>query len=169
MRKSENQDWVVLQTRVRHEKKVQALLVRSQVEAYLPLISRKKQWSDRIKVVEEPLFSGYLFVKQNELNRFQILNTPGAVRFVCFDGQDATISTKQMEAIQLLTSLEEDAEVVDIDFIPGEEVLISSGPFKGIVAKLVSSKGKEKLLLEVQAIGKGVMLEIGKTKIMKTN
>ena len=49
----------------------------------------------------------------------------------------------------------------------GEEVLISFGLFKGINAKLVSYKGKDKILLEVKAIGKGVLLEIGKTKIEK--
>lgn len=167
IRKSENRDWFVLQTRARHEKKVHSLLTRLDIEAYLPLVTRKKQWSDRVKLVEEPLFSGYLFVKYNEINRYQILNTPGVVRFVCFDGQYATVDSTQIKTIKAISNLEKETEVVDLELTPGEEVLITSGPFKGIYAKLVTCKGKGKILLEVEAIGKGVLLEIGKTKIEK--
>ncbi len=167
MFKQKNKDWFVIQTRGRHEKKVYSLLVRSGIEAYLPLLTRKKRWSDRIKLVEEPLFSGYLFVQYNEKNRYQILNTPGVVRFVSFESQYAIVSSRQMETIKALSNLKDETEVIDLSFVPGEEVLISSGPFKGVEAKLITFKGKDKLLLEVEAIGKGVLLEIGKTKIEK--
>lgn len=163
----ENSNWFVLQSRSRHEKKVFDYLTRQDIEVYLPLHTVKKQWSDRIKLVEEPLFSGYLFVKCNELNRYAILNTPGAVRFVSFEGKYATIQQKQLDVIKTIAALEVKPEVVDISFIPGEEVFIANGPFKGIYAKLVDYKGKGKLLLEVEAIGKGVLLEIGSTKVEK--
>ena len=163
--KTGNNDWYVLQTRSRYEKKVVNLLTRTNIEVYLPLIPRTKQWSDRIKLVEEPLFSGYVFVKYDESNRYQILNTPGVVRFVSFDGEYATIRPAQMEIIKSIPSVEQEAEVIDLSILPGEQVLISNGPFKGICAKLIQMKGKEKILLEVEAIGKGVLLEIGKTKI----
>ena len=167
MIRKENKDWYVLQTRSRHEKKTHALLTRFNIESYLPLVSRKKKWSDRIKIVEEPIFSGYMFVRFQEINRYQILNTPGVVRFVSFNGEYATIDSKEIDAIKALSAFETEKLVVDSTFFPGEEVLISFGLFKGINAKLVSYKGKDKILLEVKAIGKGVLLEIGKTKIEK--
>lgn len=164
----ENSIWYILQTRSRHEKKVANYLNRQEIESYLPLHTVKKQWSDRIKLVEEPLFSSYLFVKCDELNRYTILNTPGAVRFVSFEGKNATIQQKQLDLIKTIAALEVKPEVVDLSFVPGEEVFIANGPFKGIYAKLVDYKGKGKLLLEVEAIGKGVLLEIGSTKVTKT-
>ena len=167
IQKLQNNSWLVLQTRSRHEKKVLALLTRLDIEVFLPLHVCEKQWSDRIKLVEEPLFPGYLFVKYDEVYQFQVLNTPGSVRFVSFEGNYATIQEKQIEAIKAIVSLGENPEVVDLTFDRGEEVFISNGPFKGIYAKLVDYKGKGKLLLEVEAIGKGVLLEIGKTKIEK--
>ena len=60
-------------------------------------------------------------------------------------------------------------DVVDIDLYNGQEVLISSGPFKGLEAKIVHHNGKGKLLLSVESIGQGVLLEIGRTKIEKKN
>jgi transcriptional antiterminator RfaH len=167
MQKENGNNWFVLQSRSRHEKKVLAFLTAQEIEAYLPLHTVKKKWSDRIKLVEEPLFPGYLFVKYDEINRYKILNTPGAVRFVSFEGKYASIPEKQIAAIKIIAAKEEETEVIDLSFIVGEEVFISDGPFKGLYAKLVDYKGKSKFVLEVEAIGKGVLLEIGTTKVTK--
>lgn len=168
MQEEKSDNWFVLQTRSRHEKKVIAFLLSQEIEAYLPLHTVKKKWSDRIKLVEEPMFPGYLFVKYDEINRYKILNTPGAVRFVSFEGKYATIREKQIAAIRLIAAQKIETEVIDLSFTIGEEVYISDGPFKGLYAKLVDCKGKGKLLLEVEAIGKGVLLEIGTNKVEKT-
>ena len=49
-------------TRPRWEKKIASLLDSRGIENYLPLNKILKQWSDRKKIVQEPLFKGYIFV-----------------------------------------------------------------------------------------------------------
>lgn len=158
-------NWYVLQTRSRFEKKCYELLLASGISVFLPLQTVKKAWSDRIKKVESPLFPGYIFVQFSENERYKILNTNGISRFVSFGGQYAKVHPKQMEAIEKMLSCENTVEVIDLDLVPGQEVMISSGPFKGHFAKLVHHNGKGKLLLAIESIGKGVLLEIGRTRV----
>jgi transcriptional antiterminator RfaH len=161
--------WYIIQTRSRFEKKCTDCLTKNGIFVYLPLQKKMSVWSDRIKEIETPLFSGYLFVQFSENERYQILNIPGVVRFVSFGGKYATINTKQMSAIQQAISSNLELEVVDIVFEPGEEVLITSGPFKDNYAHLVRHNGKGKLLLTIDSIGKGILLEVGRTQVEAKN
>lgn len=161
----DKKNWYVLQTRSRFEKKCHDLLSASGISVFLPLQTVSKTWSDRIKKVEVPLFPGYLFVQYDEADRYKILNTNGVSRFVSFGGKYATLHPSQMKAIEQALKAESTIEVVDIDLAPGQEVLVTSGPFKGHYARLVHHNGKGKLLLAVESIGKGVLLEIGRTRV----
>lgn len=157
--------WYVLRIRSRFEKKTFDTLSNMGISAYLPIKKSKKQWSDRLKVVEEPLFPGYLFVQYHEKDRYAILNSPGVVQFVSFGGNYATMRSTHIEVIKTMLLNENTVEVVDMELYPGQKVRITSGPFSGIEAVLVHYNGKGKMMLEVAAIGKGVLLEIGRTKI----
>lgn len=165
----EERPWYVIQTRSRFEKKCTDFLTKNGVSVYLPLQKKRSIWSDRIKEVEIPLFPGYLFVQFSENERYSILNTPGIVRFVSFGGKYATVKTKQIEAVQKAITSDLELEVVNIFFEPGQEVLITSGPFKDNCARLVRHNGKGKLLLTLDVIGKGILLEIGRTQVEAKN
>jgi transcription antitermination factor NusG len=159
--------WYVIRVKSRFEKKSYESLIKSGIECYLPLQKQKRTWSDRIKEVEVPLFNGYLFVKSNEKVRFQILNTQGVVNFINFSGVYATVRQSEIDMIEKLLRNESCIEVVDSELMPGQEVLITSGPFKNTSARLVHHNGKGRLLLEVESIGKGVLLEIKQAWIEK--
>jgi transcription antitermination factor NusG len=161
--------WYIIQTRSRFEKKCFNLLSLQGISVFLPTQKVKRQWSDRIKVIEIPLFSGYIFIQFKEKDRYTILNTSGIVRFVSFCGVYASLNEKQIDTIRKLEKLETSIVVVDIDLFNGQQVLITSGPFKGLAAKIVHHNGKGKLLLAVESIGQGVLLEIGRTKIENKN
>ncbi len=79
------------------------------------------------------------------------------------------MNDKQIDALSKIENLENAVEVIDLELLQGQNVLVASGPFKGIEAKIVRHNGKGKLLLSVEMIGKGVLLEIGRTKIEQTN
>lgn len=157
--------WRVLQTRSRSEKKVAERLERLGVAYYLPLQKRKKQWSDRVKIVEEPLFSGYIFVQFTESLRYPMLNIDGIVRLISFGGNYAEVPQTQIDALQKLSYLENDVVVVDGGLQAGQLVKITSGPFKNLEGTLVRHNGKGTLVIEIAAIGKGIMLELGRTKV----
>lgn len=161
----EERPWYVIQTRSRFEKKCTDFLTKNGVSVYLPLQKKRSVWSDRIKEIETPLFPGYIFVQFSENKRYPILNTPGVVRFVSFGGKYAAINSKQIEAVKKAIISDLELEVVNIVFEPGQEVIITSGPFKDNYARLVRHNGKGKLLLSLDSIGKGILLEIGRTQV----
>jgi transcription antitermination factor NusG len=101
-----NQKWYVLQTRSRFEKKCFEQLSLLGISVFLPMQKIKRKWSDRIKEIETPLFSGYLFIQFDEKDRYKILNTNGIVRFVSFSGIYATLSENQIETIRKIEKSE---------------------------------------------------------------
>jgi transcription antitermination factor NusG len=158
--------WRVVQTRSRSEKKTAAFLEAMGVKSYLPLRKQKKQWSDRIKVVEEPLFPGYLFAQFAEVQRYPLLNMPGVVRIVSFGGEYASVPGAQIDALQNLSYLDNEIVVINSGLVSGQEVFIASGPFRNLSGRLVRHNGKGKLLIEFVAIGQGVLIELDRTRII---
>lgn len=145
--------WYPIYTRSRAEKKTQIALENKNIATYLPLIKVEKQWSDRKKVVEEPLLKSYLFVYISSREYAEVLMTYGVSRFIFFSGIIASIPAKQLEDLKLLLANSSDLEVHKLAISPGEKVLIKAGPFKGILAELVSLKHNQKIVLRLQNLG----------------
>lgn len=145
--------WYPIYTRSRAEKKTFEELTRKNIIAYLPLKKGVKQWSDRKKIVEEPLLKSYLFVFISAKEHAEVLMTYGVSRFIYFSGKIATITEKQIEDLKLLLANANDLEVIEHDISPGEKVLIKAGPFQGIIAELVSLKNKRSIVLRLQNLG----------------
>ena len=152
--------WHVLYTRPRHEKRLNEFLTVRNIKTYLPLYKTVKQWSDRKKKVEEPLFKSYLFVKADETNYFTILNAPGAVKFVHFGNELATISDKEVAMIEQLLNYPQQVEVEDFSVVAGDKIKIASGPFKNIEGTLVSIRGKNRLIIQIEQLGKNLLIDI---------
>jgi transcriptional antiterminator RfaH len=162
---NDNKTWFLVQTNSRCEKKCLEGLKKLDIEAYLPLHKVKRQWSDRVKTIEEPLFKGYIFVNIESRNRFSIFKVQNIFRYVQFNSEFATISQKEIDAIKKALENDKILEIVEINFEIGQEVLVTSGPFSGVHARLIDTSKRGKLILEVKSIGKGVVLELGKSKV----
>ncbi len=162
----ETDNWFVLRTKSRYEKKLATSFLKKGIDHFLPLKVEQKKWSDRIKTVESPLFPGFIFVQMTESTRFQILNTPGAVQFLYHDKKYAQLTRRDIEMINIALDNRQELEVVSSESIVGQQVKINSGPFKGFEAKIIQDNGKGKLVLEVSSIGQGVIVEIGNAKIV---
>src|SRR5437870_7911065 len=103
--------WYAIYTRPRWEKKVNGLLIQKGIESYCPLNKVRRKWSDRIKVVEEPLFKSYVFVKTDEGTRTQVRMTAGVINFVYWDGKPAIIKEKEIATIKRFLDEHENVEV----------------------------------------------------------
>lgn len=145
--------WYPIYTRSRAEKKVQLALEKKNIISYLPLIKVEKQWSDRRKVVYEPLLKSYLFVYISLTEYADILHTPGFSRFIYFSGEITTIPEKQIDDLKLLLASGADLEVTTSPVEPGDKVIIKAGPLQGILAELVSLKKNKKIVLKLQNLG----------------
>ena len=97
---NDSKKWFAIYVKSRNEKKVFKQLEDMGIESFLPLITRVKQWSDRKKKVEEPLFRSYIFVKISLKDYYTVLNIPGVVKFVCFEKNPVPVPENQIVAIK---------------------------------------------------------------------
>jgi transcriptional antiterminator RfaH len=162
-------NWFAVYTNPRAEKRAYAELLSKGIEAYLPLLRTLKQWSDRKKWVEEPLFRSYIFVNIPQSSYFEVLNTPGIMRYVTFEGKAVPIPPRQIDAIRyyLADNLQpEDRENSELaDLVPGITVEIIRGPLHGLNGQLVEIKGKQKVRIEIEALGQSVFVTIPKAQL----
>jgi transcriptional antiterminator RfaH len=158
--------WYLLYTKPRAEKKVALELQQMGYEVFLPLQKVLRQWSDRKKWVEEPLFNSYLFILIDYNNSYQfILNTPGIVSFVKFNNLPAKIYEREIDFLRDsldcgkksdYLQLYNDSNKLEI----GSEVEILFGALKGYKAKLVSFHGHQKILIELLSIKRQVLISM---------
>ncbi|MEN9685553.1 MAG: hypothetical protein RLZZ28_1339, partial [Bacteroidota bacterium] len=92
--------WYALYTKPRWEKKIYSVLVRKGLESWCPLQKIERQWSDRKKIVEEPLFKSYVFVHIDAAEKTKVLTTDGVLNFVYYLGKPAVIKTEEIELIK---------------------------------------------------------------------
>jgi transcription antitermination factor NusG len=153
------QSWYALYTRPRHEKQVFEELSSREVEAFLPTYKIRRRWSDRYKIVEEPLFKNYVFVSMT-LDRYQDTLRPyGAVSYIAFDGQPARIPEFEIAAIRRLVESE-------IPYNPhpylkvGRKVRVKFGPLEGCEGILMRKKGLTRLVISVHMLQQSVVAEV---------
>ena len=133
--------WYTLYTKPRFEKSVKKVLELNGVECYLPLHRTPRVWSDRVKLVDMPLFSSYIFVKCKESEIRSFVRTKGVVRVVFYNGKPAVIREQEIEAMKLF--IEAAAGKV---LCPGDEVEILAGSLKNKSGKIVKVKKKYLIL-----------------------
>jgi transcription antitermination factor NusG len=143
-----NTCWFAVYTKPRWEKKVADLLEARGIEIYYPLNKVTKQWSDRKKIVLEPLFKSYVFVKVREEKKWDLLNIDGIVTYVYWLGKPAKI--KESEIITIRKFLKEFtiAEVVDGRLEVNCRVKVREGilmDYHGILLQIRGNKASVKI------------------------
>jgi len=154
-------EWYALYTRSRFEKKMLKELTERRIEVFLPMREILSRWKDRKKRIWIPLFPGYLFVNHVNTpeNRYRILNIPGAVRFVGFEGHADPIPEAQIQYIRRF--LESSMTIDPYPYMQvGTRVEVIVGPLKGIQGILVEKRGKFRFVLQVDLIRQAVSVEI---------
>ena len=153
--------WYAVYTRSRAEKKLQTLLIQKNVECFLPLKKILRQRSDRKKWVQLPLLPSYIFVRVTEKERHMVLNTPGAVCYVSFEGKPVTIPEQQISYLHhFINNKAKDVEVHDGDFARGDLIEVKAGPLKGVKGEVAQIRGNQRLLLRFEALRFCVHVEI---------
>lgn len=161
--------WFPVYTKSRTEKKVYDELTKKGITCYLPLKKVLKQWSDRKKIIEEPLIKSYLFVKINIKDQSIVLMTKGVVNFIYFSGKAAFIPQQQIDGLKMLLATDQELEMLDFEINPGTKVLIKAGPLKGMTAETVKYKGKKHIILRLDNIGVAFELKVATAFIEPLN
>lgn len=153
--------WFAIQTRPRHEKKVDAQLQGKGIESYLPLWSEMHRWSDRQRLVHQPLFSSYVFVRiaDSPQERSSVLSTSGVCWFVGNRGMGLPIPSKQIQDIQ--TILSSAVPFTPFPFVRiGQRVRIRGGCLDGIEGILVSKDSEQSVVVSVELVRRSLAVRL---------
>jgi transcription antitermination factor NusG len=138
-------------------------------KAYLPLVTQMKQWSDRKKKVEEPLFKSYVFVFSNDKEYIPILNLYGVIKFVCFEKQAVIVPENQILAIKKFVSEYERGDEFKMlnneELKVGQMVRIINGPLKGLTGRLETIRNKRHLIVYIDVVGQTIPVHIPRAKV----
>ena len=161
--------WHALYVRSRAEKKIAAQLEEMGFDAYLTQITVVKQWSDRRKKIQEPLFKSYVFVYSCDKDYLTILNVYGVLRFVCFEHEAVVVPENQIMAIKKFVNDYEKGEEFKMlnneDLKVGQLVRIINGPMKGLTGRLSSVKDKRRLIVHIDVVGQYIPVHIPRAKV----
>ncbi|HRG83672.1 MAG TPA: UpxY family transcription antiterminator [Chitinophagaceae bacterium] len=156
--------WLAIYTRPRWEKKVNQLLTEKGFESYCPLNKVRRKWSDRMKLVEEPLFKSYVFVKVTERERSAVRMTNGAINFVYWDGKPAIVKEREISAIRRFLDEHEQVEARPVNLKLNDRVRITNGTLMDHEGKIVALRHKT-AKVAIDSLGYILVAYIDRTKL----
>ncbi len=151
--------WYAVRTTPNHEKAVSKSLELKGVEQYLPLYSVRQRWKDRFKVVQFPLFAGYVFCRTEASEYLVVANTLGVIDFVRSGRYLAEVSAEEIGGLRKVV----DSGVVfhpSDTFLAGDPVRILSGPLTGLDATVICVNKKLELVVSVTIVQRSLRVAI---------
>lgn len=154
-------NWYVLHTKSRFETVVSDGLARKQVDVFLPKIKVRSRRRDRRIMINVPLFPGYVFVKTDLApnHHLDILKTAGAVRLIGTKGGPVPVEEATVESLKIMVSSETDV-TSGSRLKKGERVVVVSGPLTGVTGTFVRYRGKERVIVNVEALGQHAGVDV---------
>jgi transcription antitermination factor NusG len=157
----ESPQWYGYRVRSRHEKLVSRSLRTKAYEEFLPLTRCRRGWVDRVKVVEIPLFPGYIFCRSNEREIGRIRSTVGIIDVVRAGSSPVPVRTEEIESLRQAVRHELPMESYPTpDELSGRCVRITSGPLSGMSGVLTDVRGRQRLVLSVDLLRRSVLVEL---------
>ncbi len=152
--------WFAIYTKPRWEKKVNSKLQQKGIESWCPVQKKQSQWSDRKKIIEDPLFKSYVFVHITEEERVKVLSTDGALQFVHYLKRPAVIRDEEIELIRAYL-LEKDAHVRLENlkhFSENNKVVIKKGVFMDAEGTVIKG-GNKKVYVRLESLDQLLIVE----------
>lgn len=155
--------WYVLYVRSRHEKKVKNLLIENGMKPFLPIVKTVRNWSDRKKTVEIPLFPSYIFVNISSKKEFEkALSIDGACSYIRFGKEYAKATNEEITKIKMILNA---GEVKDIQTsyrkpIKGDCHRIEHGPLSGLFCEIIRTGNSNKIVVSIDSIQQNIIATV---------
>jgi transcription antitermination factor NusG len=157
--------WYAVRTAAGREKAVSGQLSNKGYEQFLPAYRTKRQWSDRVKQIELPLFPGYLFCRFDINSRLPILVTPGVKLIVGYGKTPIPVCDDEIEAIR--TVVRSGAVAEPWPFLEaGQRVRIQDGSLNGVEGILLQVKNSWRVVLSVELLRRAVAVEVDRAAVV---
>lgn len=151
--------WICAQVRSGSEIRSALSLKERGYESFVPVFKQKRRWSDRFKIVQAPLFTGYVFLRFTHASSHPVITTPGVLRLVGTGGAPTPIEDSEIEALQFATR--SGLACGPCAFLEiGQEVEVRLGALASLRGKVVRFKNRQRLILSVNLIQKSVFVEV---------
>jgi transcription antitermination factor NusG len=151
--------WFALRVKPNHEKPVAAALRGKGLEEFLPLLRTRRQWSDRVKVIDLPLFPGYLFCRLNLEDRMPLLTTPGFLYIVGIGRNPEPVDENEILAIQSV--LRTGVPVTPWpSLVVGQKVELKNGPLRGLQGVLSKIANQHRIYVSVTLLKRSISVEV---------
>jgi transcription antitermination factor NusG len=156
--------WYALRVKSNREKLIAEALHRKGFEHFLPLYRKQSRWSDRLKEIERPLFSGYVFCRMDPVHRLPVLTIPGAISFIGIGNTPIPVEDSEISALQTIVCA--GVPVVPWPFLQvGQRVRIERGSLREIEGVVTNLKNRLRLVVSVGLLQRSVAVEIDRDSI----
>lgn len=152
--------WFAVYTKYKREKLVQKRLQEQGIHAYLPIQRLTRRYERKVKTVEMPLISCYVFTRITKKQYVPVLNTPDVLQFVKFSQNLIAIPEREIQLLQRIVGEGMEMEVEQKSFHPGEEVEIFSGNLAGVRGILLQKDKKKNFVVELNSIGYALRITV---------
>jgi transcription antitermination factor NusG len=157
----ESNQWFAFRVRPRHEKQVSMALRQKGLKEFLPLCKSRRQWADRVQVVEMPLFPGYIFCSMVRSSIAPVLMTSGVIDVVRAGNHALAADKAEIEALQKTVAVNVPLESWPYTEVgPSGSVSILRGPLAGLSGILVEVRHSQRLILSVNLLRRSVLVEV---------
>jgi transcription termination/antitermination protein NusG len=155
-------NWYAVYVKSRHEFVAAAELTRKGIETYLPVVRKVSQWKDRKKLIELPLFPGYVFVRVPVYPGafLDVLKTRGIVAFVSLEpGAPTPVSADEINSLRILIGTGRDLDVFP-GLKEGMKVRVKHGPLAGVEGVLSRKENEFLFLVNIELLGRSVAVKV---------
>lgn len=159
-----NSQWFAVRTAASREKAVAAQLRSKGYEEFLPVYRTRRQWSDRVKELDLPLFSGYLFCRFDFNQRLPILITPGVKLIVGIGKTPTPVSEAEIASLRRVVASGAAAEPHDYLSV-GQRVRIREGSLAGLEGILIEARNSWRMILSVELLRRSVAVEVDRAAL----
>lgn len=158
--------WFVIHTKSNTEKRVADDLRKRNITVYCPLITEKRNWSDRVKLVENPLFRSYCFVQIHENERNLVFGVPGVVGYLHWLKKPAVVRDEEIEVIKKFLNDFDHAAIQIQQYSVSDKVRINSGVFMEQEGHVIAQQGK-KVVVRLESLGVSISVDTSRTLVDK--
>jgi transcription antitermination factor NusG len=163
----DNRKWYVITTKSRAEKRVSLDLAKLGIDHFLPLQKHLKQWKDRKKWVELPLFNSYIFVYTAEQLRNEVFEVPGVVKYLAIKGSPCVLKQEEIERIKKICNQEHEVTITQSGILTGDEVEVTEGPLKGLKGRITEKGNNSFLYIQIENLGFTASFKIEKNLVKR--
>jgi transcription antitermination factor NusG len=125
----------------------------------LPTYKSQRQWSDRVKELQQPLFPGYLFCRFDFQSRRPVVITPGVIQIVGNGKTPLPVADAEIAKIQIAVASEAPRQPWPYIGV-GERVCVNYGSLRGLEGILINFKGSHRVVLSISLLQRSVAVEV---------